>query len=226
MSGARDTIFGAMRARLGRGPLDGAARAALDARLAAHAAGVVPASAAGDRETLIAHFTEKARAVTAGVTRLGAKADLPEAIAAYLAEHNLPAELLVAPDPWLEGVPWDKAPLIEHRSGTPGIDDPVGVTLAAAGIAETGSLLVRATADNAHITSFLPETNIAVLPTDRLVGSLEQGWAALRALGPSMPRAVSLITGPSRTGDIEQRIELGAHGPRRLQIMLVDGEEA
>jgi len=50
----------------------------------------------------------------------------------------------------------------------------------------------------------------------------EEGWDRLRAVcGERLPRSVNLITGPSRSADIEQKLQLGAHGPRRLVIYLV-----
>ena len=67
-----------------------------------------------------------------------------------------------------------------------------------------------------------------VLPAERIGGAYEEGWAHLRAESAEegagfMPRTVNLITGPSRTADIEQTITLGAHGPRRLHIVIVEG---
>jgi L-lactate dehydrogenase complex protein LldG len=56
---------------------------------------------------------------------------------------------------------------------------------------------------------------------DQVVATYEDGWDRLQDRR-GLPRAINFITGPSRTGDIEQRIELGAHGPRRLHIMVVD----
>jgi L-lactate dehydrogenase complex protein LldG len=66
----------------------------------------------------------------------------------------------------------------------------------------------------------------------QVAASYEEGWTRLREAkrapdgSVALPRTVNFITGPSRTGDIEQRIELGAHGPRRLHIVLVDDEAA
>ena len=62
---------------------------------------------------------------------------------------------------------------------------------------------------------------------DQVVATYEDGWTRLRERQRgrrhrAMPRTVNFITGPSRTGDIEQRIELGAHGPRRLHIVLIE----
>ncbi len=71
--------------------------------------------------------------------------------------------------------------------------------------------------------NFLPETNVVVLPMDRMVGAYEEAWDLLRDRfgSETMPRTVNFISGPSRTADIEQTIQLGAHGPRRLHIILV-----
>jgi L-lactate dehydrogenase complex protein LldG len=61
-----------------------------------------------------------------------------------------------------------------------------------------------------------------------VVATYEDGWDRLRAAATAgaLPRAVNLVTGPSRTADIEQHIELGAHGPMRLHIVLVENGEA
>jgi L-lactate dehydrogenase complex protein LldG len=67
-----------------------------------------------------------------------------------------------------------------------------------------------------------------VMRGNQVMATYEEGWTRLRAEQRqadgvwAMPRTVNFITGPSRTGDIEQRIELGAHGPRRLHIVLIE----
>jgi L-lactate dehydrogenase complex protein LldG len=76
-------------------------------------------------------------------------------------------------------------------------------------------------AETSTTLNFLPDTHIVVVSTDQVVATYEDGWDRLRAHG-GMPRTINFITGPSRTGDIEQRIELGAHGPRQLHIILID----
>ena len=92
--------------------------------------------------------------------------------------------------------------------------------------AETGTLMLTSDAARPSTLNFLPENHIVVLRVEQITGAYEEGWRFLRAAGGNgtvMPRTVNLITGPSRTGDIEQRIQLGAHGPRRLHIIIVDG---
>jgi len=70
--------------------------------------------------------------------------------------------------------------------------------------------------------AFLPETSIIVLSTERMLRAYEDGLGLLRERDGGLPRSVNFITGPSRSGDIEQTLQLGAHGPRRLLILLVD----
>ena len=101
-------------------------------------------------------------------------------------------------------------------------DDLVSVTPALAGIAETGTLMAASGPDHPTTLNFLPAVHIVVLQADRVVGTYEEAWERLREAG-ALPRTVNLITGPSRTGDIEQTIFLHAHGPGRLHIVLVDG---
>ena len=98
----------------------------------------------------------------------------------------------------------------------------MSLTHAFAGIAETGTLMLRSGADAPTTLNFLPDTNIVLIEAGRIVGAYEEAWAMLRAAGGAMPRTVNFITGPSRSADIEQTLQLGAHGPRRLHILLLD----
>jgi L-lactate dehydrogenase complex protein LldG len=70
--------------------------------------------------------------------------------------------------------------------------------------------------------ALLPETHIAVVPCLRIVRHMEDVFALLRHERGEPPRALNFISGPSRTGDIEQTIVLGAHGPYRVHLILVE----
>jgi len=217
----RDEILGAIRARTAsRSNAESVA-----ARLAAHAPGPLPARARVGRDERIALFIAMAEAVSASVARLAAMNAAPEAIAGWLAENNLPAEAAIAPDPMLESLPWDRAPMLALRPGPARGSDAVGITGAFAGIAETGTLMLLSGPDHPSTLNFLPDTHIVVLAAARIVGTYEDGFARMRARG-AMPRTVNFVTGPSRTADIEQTIQLGAHGPRRLHILVVDDPDA
>ena len=96
-----------------------------------------------------------------------------------------------------------------------------GVTGADAGIADTGTLLLRPGAHEPRTLSLVPAVHVAVLMASRLYASLP---AALRALSPQgdMPSNLLLVSGPSKTADIQQTLAYGAHGPKELVIVLVD----
>jgi L-lactate dehydrogenase complex protein LldG len=222
MSGARDDILAGIRRGLRRGPLPAATAAEMTKRVAAHRRNLVPARAAAlDRRGRIDLFVAMAEEVQTTVARVSSNDDVPGEVARYLAAENLPAELVMAPDPALDVIPWDQRPLLQIRRGRAEADDAVSLTPCLAAIAETGTLLLVSGRDTPTTLNFLPDTHIVVVRAGQVVASYEDGWDLVRAKGP-MPRTINFITGPSRTGDIEQRIQLGAHGPRRLHVVLVD----
>ena len=152
-------------------------------------------------------------------------------MARYLAGENLPADLVMAPDPSLDDIPWETRRLLRIRRGRAEATDAVSLTPCFAAIAETGTLMLISGSGTPTTLNFLPDTHIAVVFADQVVASYEDGWDRLRArtaVDPDrglLPRAVNFITGPSRTGDIEQQIVLGAHGPRRLHILVVENRQ-
>ncbi len=233
-AGGREAILGSIRRSLGRGPLDEAARATLDARIADPRPNLVPARSDLPQAERVALFTEMAEKVFATVDRVAGPEAVPGAVADYLAQHNLPPALAMAPDAALDAYPWADKPLLAIRRGRAEEADRVAVTGAVMGFAETGTLMMASGPEHPSTLNFLPETHIVVLPAERIGGAYEEGWARLREQGAGeagdaddggfMPRTVNLVTGPSRTADIEQTIALGAHGPRRLHIVIVEEE--
>ena len=228
MSGARGraAILGSIRRSLGRGPLDEAARTTLDERMARPTPNLVPARTDIPQGERVDLFASMAEAVFATVDRVSGPDAVPGAVADYLAQHNLPPALVMAPDPALDAYPWGDRPMLAIRRGAAEEADRVGVTGAVMGFAETGTLMMASGPDHPSTLNFLPETHIVVLPAEKIGGAYEEGWAHLRAEGGLMPRTVNLVTGPSRTADIEQTIALGAHGPRRLHIVVVEGDKS
>jgi L-lactate dehydrogenase complex protein LldG len=219
VSEARGDILGAIRrARAAAGD-----PGAVERRLAEHRRNLVPARAASrDHAGQVTLFAEMAEEVQTTVSRVGALADVPGAVADWLAGQNLPAELVMSPDRLLDDVPWENRPLLRHRRGKPEPTDLTGVTACFAGVAETGTLMLLSGPESPSTLNFLPDNHIAVLRASQVVGTYEDGFDRLRSNG-AMPRTVNFITGPSRTADVEQKIQLGAHGPRRLHIVIVDG---
>jgi L-lactate dehydrogenase complex protein LldG len=224
---ARDDILGGIRRGLGRGALTGDPAETLAARVATHRRNLIPARATSlDSRGRIDLFVGMAEAVQTTVARVAADYDVPGEVARYLAAENLPAELRIAPDPSLDAVPWTERPLLQIRRGKAEAGDAVSLTPCLAAIAETGTLMLVSGETTPTTLNFLPDTHIVVLRAGQVVASYEDGWDLLRRRpgeGPAaLPRTVNFITGPSRTGDIEQKIELGAHGPRRLHVIVVD----
>ena len=229
MSESRERILAAVRNSLGRGRLDPDREAELRARIAAHHRNLLPARATAiDERERVELFIAMAEEVQTTVTRVSSPAAVPEAVARYLASENLPAELVMAPDPSLDEFPWKNWPLLHIRRGPAEAEDRVGLTPCHAAIAETGTLMLVSGAQTPTTLNFLPETHIVVVRRDQVVATYEDGWDRMRTGSKTegLPRAVNFITGPSRTADIEQHIELGAHGPRRLHIVLVEDGEA
>jgi L-lactate dehydrogenase complex protein LldG len=229
MSEAREQILGAIRRSLKRGALEGAARGALERRLADHKPNLIPARAAAlDHAAQVDLFVAMAEAVQTTVARVAGADQVPAAVADYLSQHNLPSTLVMTPDPKLDGIPWDQRPLLERRRGRAEDADQVGITACFAAVAETGTLMLVSGPESPTRNNFLPDTHIVILRRAEVAATYEEGWARLRQAkvkpdgGVAMPRTVNFITGPSRTGDIEQRLELGAHGPRRLHVVLID----
>jgi L-lactate dehydrogenase complex protein LldG len=225
VSEARDRVLADIRNSLGRGRLDPDAEAELRARIAAHRRNLIPARATAlDGRARIELFIAMAEEVQSTVTKVGSPAEVPEAIARYLAAENLPAELVMAPNPSLDDIPWDTWPLLQIRRARAEAEDQVSLTPCHAAIAETGTLMLISGAQTPTTLNFLPETHIVVVRRDQVVATYEDGWDRLRTVETTgaLPRAINFVTGPSRTADIEQHIELGAHGPRRLHIVLIE----
>ncbi|MFZ3238424.1 MAG: lactate utilization protein [Stellaceae bacterium] len=229
MNAARDAILADIRRALKRGPLDPQHQSKLRARVAAHRRNLVPARATAlDHAGRVDLFVRMAEEVQATVARVPSPAVVPDAVARYLATENLAAELVMAPDPELDEIPWETRPLLRIRRGRAEAADAVSLTACVAAVAETGTLMLASGPRSPTTLNFLPDTHIVLVHADQVVAGYEDGWDRLRsAAGGSgapveLPRAVNFITGPSRTGDIEQRIVLGAHGPRRLHILVVE----
>ena len=143
--------------------------------------------------------------------------EVPGQVMTFLSQHNLASRIRLAPDPELEGLPWPG--VLEVSSGVARDTDQTSLTGAVAGIVETGSLLVASSPTHPSTLNILPENHLVLLKTKDLVGSYEDAYDRLQG---RLPRTMTIITGPSRTGDIELKIQLGAHGPRRLHILLLE----
>lgn len=213
----RDDILGRVREKLGRDAANAAtARRAIDACLAARQQGPRP-RVDGD---LLARFKQKSEALSTTVDVVAEWRSVPATVARYLTDNRLPTR--VVGWPLVAGHDWSAVGIDFESRGA--VDaDLVGVTGCFCAIAETGTLMLLSGRDTPGSVSLLPETHIAVVAASRLVPGMEEAWNLARAERDELPRAVNFISGPSRTGDIEQTIVLGAHGPYRVHVVVVTG---
>ena len=218
---SKSAILDSIRRGLRRGPLPADQVMMLQGRLAAHPRQLIPARSRVGRPEQIALFLRNLEKEFASFERLPDEAAVPGAVAAYLAQHNLPSRFAIAP--MLAELPWADRPMLMPEARRAQADDLVCLTQGFAGVAETGTLMLPSDPGRPTTLNLLPDTAMVMLRASDIVGAYEEAWDRLRAHGP-MPRNVMLVTGPSRSADIEQTLELGAHGPRRLHVLLVDDE--
>jgi L-lactate dehydrogenase complex protein LldG len=216
---AREQILSDIRRSLNRTTaLNKSVSAALVARLAGHSVHIQPVVEAD----VVNRFIVKAKAVASTVATVPSLMQVPEAVTQYLTTSSQKLEVVMAPDPLLDDIDWPASVKVERRPA--GRQDVVAITGAFAAIAETGTLVLLSGAHSPTTLNFLPDVHIVIVRRQQIVTHIEDVWRRIRSELEDMPRTVNLITGPSRTADIEQTIQLGAHGPRSLHVILVDTE--
>lgn len=222
----RDIIFGKIATGLKAERDDKARQATVDSRIAAKFRHPTPARVAGrSHDEHVALFKNHMTGQSATILDAATAADVPALIAGYLRQNNLPARLTIGDDAYLAALPWATEPTLERRQGRAQPTDEVSVSHASAAVAETGTLVMASGPDNPVTLNFLPETHIVVLEAKDVVGPYEDAWMKIRARfgDRTMPRTINMISGPSRTGDIGGKLVMGAHGPRRMCVVVVKG---
>jgi L-lactate dehydrogenase complex protein LldG len=219
---ARETILATIRRSLGVTGEEAPRRLTVEARLAGHSKGIVPSRGAlppAARLDLFAKMVEGA----AGTVERTEPADIPAAVVAFLRRHNLPPAIRRGDDRRLAALPWDRERTLEVRHGPSDGSDLAAVSHAFGAVAETGTVVLISGADNPTTLNFLPDVHIVVVDAADITGDYETVVTLLRQrFGDGcLPRTVNLITGPSRSADIEQTLILGAHGPRKLHVIVV-----
>lgn len=224
MSKARTEIFARLKSVLDT-KQDKTTRAEnAEQRIHAAAPNLIPARGRAEGKTRAVMFEEEAKFAQAEVRKLanlGAVADIVRDIC----QASQTTALKIAPHTELQAMDWHD---LDVEFGRGRGSDLVGLSRAYAGVAETGTLVMVSGPTSPSTLNFLPDVHIVVIHAEDIVGNYEQVWAKLRqdarADAPVMPRTVNWITGPSRTADIEQTLLLGAHGPRKLIILLIDAK--
>ena len=234
MSDARDDILYAIKAAKPEAPPSETGPETNDAarrRMGDHKANLIPARGRLGAKARVDLFIREAEQANATVARVSSLSGVPREVVRYLAKNNLPMILKIAPDLSRSGIPWTDQTLLNVEEGRADGSEQASVSRAFAGVAETGTLVVLSGPGNPTTLNFLPPTHVAVVSASDIAGDYEQVWDRLRQAGAGedpenaarfMPRTVNWITGPSSTADIEQTLLLGAHGPQRLHIVIVD----
>ena len=220
----KEAVLGSIRRSLHRGELPADQQAMLGGRLARPPRHLIPARSQIPRPDQVDLFVRNVEKEFGTVARVPDMDAVPQAVADYLASQNLPSALAMSPHPELQAIPWATRPLLHIRQGRAEPTDLVSVQHAFAAVAETGTLMFPSAPERPTTINLLPDTAVVVLRASRIVGPYEDAWDLLRAEMGTMPRNVMLVTGPSRSADIEQTLELGAHGPRRLHVVLVEDD--
>ena len=217
--GGRERILALIRERQGKPPASEAHELeAVRSHLSAHPRSPQPRDSWAPPK----RFRERALSLASTIDEASAIGDVPLLVARYLREHALPLRAVC----WRElaQLEWAQSGVEMEARAARG-DDMVGITGAYCAIAETGTLMMLSGPETPASVSLLAETHIAVLPESRVVQTMEDAWALVRAENAHLPRAVNFISGPSRTADIEQTVTLGAHGPYRVHIILVQSAQ-
>ena len=219
----RDALLTRIRRTQSHDKLDAKRRQAVMKRLNTHPANLIPARGEGDRGHVIDLFCQMMETASTTVHEVTSPKDIPGAVADFLREHNLPQRIRFGKDAALSSLSWSKVPSLEISQGKARVADEASLSRAFGAVAESGTLVMISGQDNPTTLNFLPENHIVVIEADRIAGNYEEVWGEIRKFfgEGTLPRTVNMISGPSRTGDIEQKIELGAHGPRRLHVIVL-----
>lgn len=215
MNNARDNILARIR-NANQQLVKGGSEKAVNERIQQHSRGPQP-QWSGD---LLVRFTEKTEQAASSYETVKDESEIVSAVSAYLTAQSLENKIVCAGTALLERLEWPYAISAETRLAT--TDDKVVLVEAFAAIAETGSIVMYSDKQTPTSLNFLPDHFLCVVNKRSIVSHMEDIWERLRAERESFPRAINIVTGPSRTADVEQIIQMGAHGPRRVHLLLLD----
>ncbi|MFZ9038557.1 MAG: LutC/YkgG family protein [Gammaproteobacteria bacterium] len=215
MSAAREQVLARIRTALGRGEPDPERTTELRERIAQHPRHIEPAFGETPRQ----RFRQKLEAAEASFAELETLDAVAAEIERYLEAHGAEKRIATSGDDLLRAIEWPAS--VDAQPWVAGSDHRVSLTMAYCGIAETGSLLLVSGEQNPTCLNFLPDYHVVLIKAEQLVLRMEDAWDSLRASTRQMPRSVNFISGPSKTADVEQTVEYGAHGPRCLHVILV-----
>ena len=219
--GGRESILNRIQRNISVSGDESGREAAVDQRLTGHPRNTVPERGQQDMAGRVTLLKEILTGQSASLAEVNSLDEVPAEIADYLRQHNLAPELKTGADGPLARLDWQGANL-EASCGRADAKTETACSMAFRAAAESGTLILHSGGENPTTLNFMPDNHIIVIHSKDILASYEDGWDSLREAFPDVPpRAVNFVSGPSRTGDIEQTILLGAHGPRRLHVIIV-----
>ncbi len=157
---------------------------------------------------------------------------IPQKLSEVLATKNYGTEIMIGENPFIQSLNWQLAPELKlvSNNGQKVSDLNLAMTHAFAAAAETGTLFFTSGPENPTPLNYLPTCHIALLDAQTIHQTYEQAYQFGEEISvekqgvsnePLFPkRSLNLISGPSRTADIEQTLTLGAHGPLELVVLI------
>ncbi len=164
-------------------------------------------------------FISKLEKVGATVKVIKNESELVKEVNRYVVEKQIKSTITVPEHSNLNDLDWEDVN-VDSQLDPRAIS--VSVTRAWMGIEETGTLVLKSAIDSPTSLNFLPDHHLVVINSKKIVKTMEDVFVELRKNIDEIPRTINLITGPSRTADIEQEIQIGAHGPRCLHVVIID----
>lgn len=224
---ARESIFKSIRSHL-------AASVALDVRenQIKHGpdAQYTPSPAVAieqDSASLVELFKENLESVDGHCLVVGSELELVQALTEVISQLQRTSlrarKIAISDSPDVErlvkqiGIDVDEIAVAPSATDVFGFD--VGISRAQAAIAETGTLLLNSSRERHRLVSLVPPVHIAIIDASVIVATLGEALAGLRQDDQVSP-IVTLVTGPSRTADIELTLAIGVHGPQELYVIV------
>ncbi len=172
---------------------------------------------------LIERLIQKHTAVHGTVAVVSALSEVPDAVSAFLSIHGLPAKMVMSSTEWMLGLDWNPDWEMECRRTS--AEDAAAVTDVVCAVAESGTFVIASSADVSSTQMFLPENHVVIVDAGQIVRHLDDALTVCAERIAASARGVHMITGPSKTADVEQTLQYGAHGPRRLHAVIVDSAQ-
>ena len=192
----------------------------LEARLKGSMPSLIPKRGIIQQDKLLEKFESSARGVASSVSIIDDLAEIPKEVKYYLTQNNIASKIVVLPNKELDSIDWNKYPTLEVTKKFPDEKDETVFVSSYVAIAETGTIVQLSSSENPITSHFLPDNSIVLVKASRIVAAAEDAFKVMRKEINSIPRTITLISGPSRTGDIALNIELGAHGPRKVHLLI------